>query len=171
MPSFETGQTSVRRDVHRNGRVWSEQALRVIVDSGEALLTACPPGAEARWPTLYAKAHADGDRTARMDAFDAMATGVWDLMPAIWQETELLLWKPSAAWFSVNAFYTPAGLWNWYVNFERPTSRTPDGFDRRNVALPQGSLYLLSGEVRREWEHSIAPMDVTRRSITFRTLG
>ncbi len=135
MPSFETGQTSVRRDVHRNGRVWSEQALRVIADSGEALLTACPPGAEARWPTLYAKAHADGDRTARMDAFDAMATGVWDLMPAIWQETELLLWKPSAAWFSVNAFYTPAGLRNWYVNFERPTSRTPDGFDTFDLAV------------------------------------
>jgi len=30
--------------------------------------------------------------------------------------------------------------------------------------------FQLSGEVRWEWEHSIAPMDVTRRSVTFRTL-
>ena len=45
-----------------------------------------------------------------------------------------------------------------------------EGFERRSVELPPRSLYLLSGEVRSEWEHSIAPMDVTRRSVTFRTL-
>jgi alkylated DNA repair dioxygenase AlkB len=49
--------------------------------------------------------------------------------------------------------------------------RTESGFDRRSVDLPQRSLYLLSGEVRRKWEHSIVPLDVTRRSITFRSLG
>lgn len=48
--------------------------------------------------------------------------------------------------------------------------RTADGFERRSVPLPRRSLYRLSGEVRWEWEHSIVPMDVTRRSITFRTL-
>jgi alkylated DNA repair dioxygenase AlkB len=44
------------------------------------------------------------------------------------------------------------------------------GFERVPLELPRRSLYLLSGEVRSEWEHSIAPMDVTRRSVTFRTL-
>ncbi len=48
--------------------------------------------------------------------------------------------------------------------------RTADGFERRKLALPPRSLYRLSGEVRWDWEHSIAPMEVTRRSITFRTL-
>lgn len=48
--------------------------------------------------------------------------------------------------------------------------RNGKGFERRSVLLPPRSLYRLEGEVRREWEHSIAPMDVTRRSITFRTL-
>ena len=48
--------------------------------------------------------------------------------------------------------------------------RTASGFERRNIDLPPRALYLLSGEVRSEWEHSIAPMDVTRRSITFRSL-
>jgi alkylated DNA repair dioxygenase AlkB len=47
---------------------------------------------------------------------------------------------------------------------------TGGGFERVPVELPRRSLYLLSGEVRSEWEHSIAPMDVTRRSVTFRTL-
>jgi alkylated DNA repair dioxygenase AlkB len=48
--------------------------------------------------------------------------------------------------------------------------RTADGFERRNVDLPPRSLYLLSGEVRAEWQHSIAPLDVARRSVTFRTV-
>jgi alkylated DNA repair dioxygenase AlkB len=48
--------------------------------------------------------------------------------------------------------------------------RTAEGFERRNIGLAPRSLYLLSGEARAEWEHSISPMDLTRRSITFRTL-
>jgi len=48
--------------------------------------------------------------------------------------------------------------------------RTASGFERRSIDLPPRSLYLLSGEVRSEWEHSIVPLDVTRRSITSRTL-
>ena len=48
--------------------------------------------------------------------------------------------------------------------------RTDDGFERRKLALPARSLYHLSGEVRWEWEHSIVPLEVTRRSVTFRTL-
>ncbi|AKM06352.1 2OG-Fe(II) oxygenase [Pelagerythrobacter marensis] len=48
--------------------------------------------------------------------------------------------------------------------------RTKNGFERRKVELPPRSLYLLSGEARTAWEHSIAPMAVTRRSVTLRTL-
>lgn len=48
--------------------------------------------------------------------------------------------------------------------------RTQAGFERRSIDLPARSLYLLSGEVRWDWEHSIAPQDQTRRSITFRSL-
>jgi len=48
--------------------------------------------------------------------------------------------------------------------------RTEAGFERRSVPLPARSLYRLSGEVRWEWEHSIVPLAVTRRSVTFRTL-
>ena len=48
--------------------------------------------------------------------------------------------------------------------------RTATGFERHNIDLPPRALYLLSGEVRWEWEHSIVPMAMTRRSITFRSL-
>ncbi|MFI9311321.1 DUF402 domain-containing protein [Streptomyces triculaminicus] len=135
MRGFETGQTVVRREVHRSGRVWSEHALRVVADTSEALVAACLPGAETRWPALYVKARADGDRAVRTEAFEAMASGVWELAAAVWQETELLMWKPPTAWFSVNAFYTADGLRNWYVNFERPTRRTTDGFDTFDLTV------------------------------------
>ena len=48
--------------------------------------------------------------------------------------------------------------------------RAGQGFERRSVELPPRSIYLLSGEAREGWEHSIAPMAVTRRSVTLRTL-
>jgi alkylated DNA repair dioxygenase AlkB len=49
--------------------------------------------------------------------------------------------------------------------------RTPDGFQRAVAQLAPRSIYHLTGEVRHDWEHSIAPMDVPRWSITFRSLS
>lgn len=50
--------------------------------------------------------------------------------------------------------------------------RMPDGgFERRSVHLEPRALYRLSGEARHGWEHSIAPMEQPRWSITFRTLA
>lgn len=49
--------------------------------------------------------------------------------------------------------------------------RRPGGFDRISVEVEPRSAYLLSGPARHEWEHSIAPGDTLRFSITFRTLS
>jgi alkylated DNA repair dioxygenase AlkB len=49
--------------------------------------------------------------------------------------------------------------------------RTLAGFRRASVAVEPRSAYLLEGEARRQWEHSIAPGDQLRFSITFRTLS
>jgi len=46
--------------------------------------------------------------------------------------------------------------------------RTP-GFERFSLGAPPRSAYLLTGEIRHEWEHSIAPMEALRYSITFRS--
>ncbi len=48
--------------------------------------------------------------------------------------------------------------------------RTKSGFERRKLPLPPRSAYRLTGEARQDWEHSIAPMERTRWSITFRSL-
>ncbi|MFE3811737.1 DUF402 domain-containing protein, partial [Streptomyces sp. NPDC059131] len=76
----------------------------------------------------------------RTEAFDAMAAGERELAAGVWQETDLLLWKPPAAWFSVNAFFVPdrgggRRLRNWYVNFEHPARRTTTGFDTLDLTV------------------------------------
>jgi len=49
--------------------------------------------------------------------------------------------------------------------------RKPGGFDRTSALLAPRSIYHLTGEARHDWEHSIAAMEVTRWSITFRSLS
>ena len=49
--------------------------------------------------------------------------------------------------------------------------RKPGGFDRVSLDVAPRSAYLLSGEVRWDWEHRITPGDKLRFSITFRTLS
>jgi alkylated DNA repair dioxygenase AlkB len=39
-----------------------------------------------------------------------------------------------------------------------------------SINLERGSLYIMQGEARTDWQHSIAPVDKTRYSITLRTL-
>jgi DNA oxidative demethylase len=53
----------------------------------------------------------------------------------------------------------------------RVRQRTDPGFRRFSLAVEPRSAYLLSGEARREWEHSIVPGEALRFSITFRTLS
>lgn len=47
--------------------------------------------------------------------------------------------------------------------------RGQGGFDRHGVPLAPRAAYMLAGEVREGWEHSIAPMESPRWSITFRS--
>lgn len=49
--------------------------------------------------------------------------------------------------------------------------RRDRAFERAKANLAPRSIYHLSGEVRHHWEHSIAPMDHPRWSITFRSLA
>ncbi len=49
--------------------------------------------------------------------------------------------------------------------------RPEGGFDRLAAPLEPRSAYHLSDEARHSWEHSIAPMEVPRWSVTFRSLS
>jgi alkylated DNA repair dioxygenase AlkB len=43
-------------------------------------------------------------------------------------------------------------------------------WERRNLVLEPGSAYLIAGEARTDWEHSIPPVDALRYSVTFRSM-
>ncbi len=45
-----------------------------------------------------------------------------------------------------------------------------DGWERRELLLEPRSAYVIQGEARTSWQHSIPPVDRTRYSVTFRTL-
>jgi len=49
--------------------------------------------------------------------------------------------------------------------------RIVGGFSRTSVLLAPRSIYHLTGEARHQWEHSIAGIDATRWSVTFRSLS
>lgn len=49
--------------------------------------------------------------------------------------------------------------------------RSATGFERRALPLAPRSIYVLTGEARAEWEHSIVPQAERRWSITFRDLA
>lgn len=53
----------------------------------------------------------------------------------------------------------------------RLRKRVDKGFKRFPALLKPRSIYHLSGEARHAWEHSIAPMEVPRWSVTFRSLS
>jgi len=49
--------------------------------------------------------------------------------------------------------------------------RRGSGWERFTLDAEPRSLYLLDGEARKNWEHSIPPVDEHRYSITFRTMA
>jgi len=52
------------------------------------------------------------------------------------------------------------------LRFRRREAR---GFRRYSLQARPRSAYLLSGEIRHQWEHGIAPLDALRFSVTFRS--
>jgi alkylated DNA repair dioxygenase AlkB len=54
------------------------------------------------------------------------------------------------------------------LRFRRRRGRS---FERFSLGAAPRSAYLLSGEIRHYWEHSIAPLEVLRYSVTFRSRG
>ena len=48
--------------------------------------------------------------------------------------------------------------------------RTPDGWQRWDLVLEPRSAYVIGGEARSAWQHSIPPTETLRYSITYRTV-
>ena len=122
------------------------------------------------------------------DASFAAAEPIPDwLQPLRGQAATFAGLKPSDFVHVLLARYDPGAGIGWHrdrdvfeqvVGFSLRTSATlrfrqriASGFRRANLEVAPRSAYLLSGEARHNWEHSIAPGDALRFSITFRALS
>jgi alkylated DNA repair dioxygenase AlkB len=54
------------------------------------------------------------------------------------------------------------------LRFRRATA---SGWERISHTVQPRSIYVISGEARTEWEHSVPPLESLRYSINFRTLS
>jgi len=102
------------------------------------------------------------------------AAGLTGQAPETLAQALLLRYDPGAGigWHRDRpAFGTVMGVSLGAPAVLRFRRRSEEGFQRAALDLPPRSLYHLAGEIRRDWEHSIAPMAQTRWSITFRTLA
>lgn len=104
----------------------------------------------------------------------AKAAAFADLKPEEFAHVLLVRYDPGAGigWHRDRPqFETVVGVSLRSPAVLRFRKRKPGGFDRAQLEVEPRSAYLLRGEARHQWEHSIAPGDALRFSITFRTLS
>ena len=102
------------------------------------------------------------------------AAGLADVQPSDFVHVLLARYDPGAGigWHrDRDVFEKVVGMSLNTAATLRFRQRTATGFRRASVNVEPRSAYLISGESRWNWEHSIAPGDQLRFSITFRTLS
>ena len=90
------------------------------------------------------------------------------IYPIVLQDKLWILWGTSGVSNAIEVPVTQGEIGEAVLRFRQ---REETGFRRFSLTLPPRSAYVLSGEVRHQWEHSIAPAGQLRFSITFRTLS
>ncbi|MCW1432120.1 alpha-ketoglutarate-dependent dioxygenase AlkB [Novosphingobium sp. JCM 18896] len=109
-----------------------------------------------------------------LDGIRQRAAGFANLDPSQLVQALLIRYGPGAGigWHRDRpVFEHVVGISLGHAATLRLRRRSDRGFERARVDLAPRSIYHLSGEVRHQWEHSIAPMDHPRWSITFRSLA
>ncbi|MXO66603.1 alpha-ketoglutarate-dependent dioxygenase AlkB [Altererythrobacter endophyticus] len=114
------------------------------------------------------------DFPAWLEALKHQLAPLFDLDPAALRQALLIRYDPGAGigWHRDRPQYGDVlGLSLSAPAVLRLRQRQESGgFRRHTVPLARRSAYRLSGKARQEWEHSIVPMEVTRHSITLRTM-
>jgi len=113
---FGSGDTVVVREIWK-GRVWKARPYLVVHDGPEQLALHLPQGAPTKIP--------DGSGIPRDE---------WTLQDGRFRHDALRLTRPGAA-HSVLLFWAAGAFVCWYVNFERPLTRSRVGFDYLDLEL------------------------------------
>ncbi len=120
------------------GKISHARPVTVVADSDELIATYLAPGAACK------ACNPPGQREKYNDVLLARQ---WDLIDTVWQANRVLMLAPKDEWYSIWGSW-PDGSSGvpsfWYVNLEDPTSRSPAGYDTRDLQLdvvigPDGS--------------------------------
>jgi alkylated DNA repair dioxygenase AlkB len=125
------------------------------------------------WKYDFTKSHLDraDDMPPELQAIRARAAAFAGLAPQDLQQCLLNEYLPGApiGWHRDRPmFETVVGISLLAPCSFRLRRRVGEGFERAALELPPRSIYSLTGEARRAWEHSIPPVKAHRYSITFR---
>jgi len=132
------GDVIVRRDVHR-GRVWSASPLVVLDDGPDELVAARGPGSS--WTAA-----------AGYPGFDrqivGLTTGSWEMEEYQWERTYAVTRVRTGRPYNLIHLFDAetADFICWYVNFERPIRRHPDGRSYDTMDLMLDLVVLPTGD-------------------------
>jgi hypothetical protein len=123
--TFAPGSVITVREV-LHGQVWLDFPEDVVSDDGEVLATVQMDGS----PMTHHPEHPFGPHP-------------WSNVEA-WQGPTVLKLRRDGDWYSVWKFFADGEFRFWYVNFEQPVARRPDGIDINDLQLdmviePDGS--------------------------------
>jgi hypothetical protein len=96
---FQVGQTIVRRNIHRNGRIAAVETARVVSDDPQALLTWTAPGSQIMHRTTL-----DGEPIRKMPLAQRNSIASM-LAPSRWRDTGVLMSSRPGAWHSTWWFF------------------------------------------------------------------
>ena len=112
---FRPGQVVTRREV-LHGRPWLESPVTVVADDGDVLAVLLEPGSAFTFHEHPFGPHPWSANTA-------------------WGGTTVLQLHRAGDPYGVWKFFDDDGFRHWYVNFEAPVVRQPDGFDTDDHGL------------------------------------
>ena len=127
---FETGQTIVRRSIHKNGRIAAVESTRVVRDDDRGVLTWTAAGSQ-----VMRRCTLSGELTRYMSIEQRTSIPTM-LGPGEWRDTGVLVLTPPDVPHSIWWFFDRDGAFlGWYVNLETPAKRWFGGLDIRDQAL------------------------------------
>jgi hypothetical protein len=103
----------IRREVLNDGRVWLEQDVELVREDPELLAVWVAPGSAIRYPLGFHP---------------------WYPKPA-WEGPGVLQLQRPGDWYAVWVFRREDEFAGWYVNFQEPFRRTPEGYDTQDLEL------------------------------------
>jgi len=126
---YEPG-SSIQRFEVLHDQVWLRHPVTVVSDDGATLAVRLDPGSGFTFPSHPFGAHPWSSRAA-------------------WGSTVVLQLHRAGDHYSVWKFFDCAGTFlHWYVNFEAPIVRGPEGFETNDHGLD----LIVHPDGRREWK-------------------